>query len=117
MASDLLMRAYVDSASCFEIAVGWGATSSPVPSAVGGMSPPFKTVVILTLRWAAMGIDPAAGGVRIGMHRASWPVGGVGMWPHCSTLYRGALGRLMRYLCKLLTDLLRVLAQIYLAAM
>jgi hypothetical protein len=27
-------------------------------AAVGGMSTPFKTVVILTLRWEAMGIDP-----------------------------------------------------------
>jgi hypothetical protein len=27
-------------------------------AAVGGMSTPFKTVEILTLRWEAMGIDP-----------------------------------------------------------
>lgn len=59
------------SASCFEIAVGWGASSSPVPSAVGGMGPPLKTCMILTLPWAPMGIDPLAGSeLRIGLHRA-----------------------------------------------
>jgi hypothetical protein len=57
-----------------EIAVGWGASSSPVPSAVGGLSPPFKTVLFLTLPWAPMGIDPlaptSAEGLRIALHRA-----------------------------------------------
>ena len=70
------------SAAVSELAVGWGATSSPVPSAVGGLSPPFKTVLILTLPWAPLGVDPSdpAGreGLRLGLHRALWPEGGVG---------------------------------------
>lgn len=67
-------------ATSFEIAVGWGATSSPVPSAVGGMSPPFKTVVILSIKWAAMGIDPTdpgpGGDLKVALHRALWPEDG-----------------------------------------
>jgi len=52
-----------------EMAVGWGTSSSPVPSAVKGHGPPHKRVVIAELRWGAMGLDPKRE-VRVGLHRA-----------------------------------------------
>ena len=67
-------------ATCFDLAVGWAATSSPIPAAgeSGGL-PPKKTIVILELFWQAMGIDPAqTPELSIGLHRAQHAPGGVG---------------------------------------
>jgi len=40
-----------------KLAVGWGGASSPVPSAVGGMSPGFKEVLILEIEWKSLGVS------------------------------------------------------------
>lgn len=56
-----------------ELAVGWGASASPVPSAVAGVAPPFKRVVIGEFLWKAMDMD-LSGEIRIGLHRAQHPL-------------------------------------------
>ena len=61
------------------LAVGWGASSSPVPSATGqSLSPPHKRVVIAALPWGPMGASPD-GAFRIGLHRVTSP-------PHLHTM-------------------------------
>lgn len=52
-----------------EVAVGWGGSASPVPSAVAGLTPPFKRVVACGFKWAAMGMDLSRE-IWIGLHRA-----------------------------------------------
>lgn len=56
-----------------EMPVGWGASASPVPSAVPGASPPFKRVVIAAFTWSALGISVDRE-IRIGLHRAEHPL-------------------------------------------
>eukprot|EP00933_Yihiella_yeosuensis_P040023 TRINITY_DN34246_c0_g1_i1.p1 TRINITY_DN34246_c0_g1~~TRINITY_DN34246_c0_g1_i1.p1 ORF type:complete len:646 (-),score=114.32 TRINITY_DN34246_c0_g1_i1:155-2092(-) len=52
-----------------EIPVGWGSSSSPVPTASGNGMQPFKRVVVAEFRWASMGIKVGRD-LRIGLHRA-----------------------------------------------
>ena len=67
-------------ATCYDLAVGWGGTSSPTPSAITtGGPPPLKKIVILELFWAAMQIDPLqTPELSIALHRALHAPDGVG---------------------------------------